>query len=188
MALTKNTEHVQQALANFVEQFKGKINLNKLMEIYIEQVQEVENMFDELLKLVYDIDAAFGAQLDILGDIVGEERFGRDDLQYRTAIKARIILNGSEGTPETIIALVLALQPGLTVEILEFFPAEFLVNIPTAIDPTVVDINQIASIIKAGKPAAVAAQVEFGVAGSKQFDTAGAGFDLGKFAVVLEAC
>ena len=64
-----------------------------------------------------------GDQLDIWGEIVGEERGGRGDADYRTAIDFRIVLNTSGGEPETLIsALRFFTQPTVSTYI-EAYPA-----------------------------------------------------------------
>lgn len=56
----------------------------------------------QVLKLDRWIDTAFGKQLDGCGQIVGEERQGRDDEAYREAIRYRIFVNTSQATPKDI--------------------------------------------------------------------------------------
>lgn len=186
MALIRNDSHVEQALANRIEQFKTKIRFANLLSSYVFEVQDIE---DALFQILDDtnLDTAEGQQLDNIGEIVGEERQGRNDLQYATAIRARILLNTSEATIEDVILLIGALQPGLTTFVYEYFPAAFIAMIATPIDPNVVDIDQIATIVASGRLVGVRGLVSFGVVGSKQFDTSGSGFDEGKFGVVLEA-
>ena len=188
MSISINEDHVEEGIGNLIEQFKEKPNLRSYLTALLIQVQEIEDALNEVLTETDDVDIIIGQQLNNIGLVVGEGRFGRNDLQYRTAIKARILLNQSTGTIEVIIALILALQPSLSIDILEFFPASFLATIVTAIDPLIVDINQISNIVKQGKPAGVRALVQFGVTGGKQFDVSGVGFDEGLFGVVLEAC
>lgn len=183
--ITKNNDHVEQALAKRIEQFKRKIRFGNLLTSYVAEVQDLE---DALFQILDDtnLDSAVGQQLDNIGEIVGEPRNGRDDATYLIAIRARILLNTSEGTIEDIILLILALQSGLEVEILEFFPAAFLAQVNTPVDPGLINTDQISNIISEGKPVGVRGLAQFQVTGSKQFDTTGAGFDEGKFAVVLE--
>ena len=51
------------------------------------------------------VGVAVGAQLDVLGRIVGEARLGDPDANYRLRIKAGILLNVSSGTPEELLAI-----------------------------------------------------------------------------------
>lgn len=186
MTLTKNEDHVSQALARRIEQFKDKARLASLLTSYVEGVQGAE---DALFQILDDtnLDTAEGQQLDNIGQLVGEERQGRNDLQYSTAIRARILLNTSEGTIEDIVGLIGALQPGLSTFVYEYYPAAFIAMIVTPIDPNVVDVTQISTIVGSGRPAGVRGFVSYGVVGSKQFDTAEGAFDIGKFGLALEA-
>jgi hypothetical protein len=100
-------------------------DLQKLIAIYIQQIQELETMWFELIN-ERTMDTAVGVQLDGLGDIVGEERFGRNDDDYRVAIKGRIRLNLSNGTAEDIVAVIRSQLGEYTVELSEdSFPAHF---------------------------------------------------------------
>lgn len=96
------TTHVSTGLARFLEQYKEKDLFNRLVEIYLEEVQEVEDAVWRTRVSHYLADAV-GEQLDTLGAIVGELRNGRDDDLYRIWIAVRIRLNRSRGTPEDII-------------------------------------------------------------------------------------
>lgn len=49
---------------------------------------------------------AYGAQLDGLGEILGLDRFTDDDDDYRAALKLQVVINSSNGNPETIIYVV----------------------------------------------------------------------------------
>lgn len=99
-------------------------NLQKWIVTYTNQIQDLEQAFFQLIN-ERTVDAAVGAQLDGVGSIVGEQRFGRNDPDYRVAIKGRIRLNKSNGTIEDIIA-VLRSQIAKTVRITEdSFPAHF---------------------------------------------------------------
>ena len=181
MTLAKNSNHVEEALANRIEQFKDKVRFGDLLTSYVEEVQSIEDALLEIQNETELPDAA-GQQLDNIGEIVGEERFGRSDLQYRTALSARIQLNLSEGTREDIINLMLAVSGGVPVQITEFFPAAFIAALLDPIDPNVVDIDRIASFVRSGKPAGVNFVVTFGVVGSFQYDgPAGTGYDEGKY-------
>lgn len=96
-------DHVAIAKALLIEQFQPRPNINKLVEIMAGRVQGVENVASDLLTR-RAIDTAEGAQLDIVGEIVGQPREGREDEEYRDAIRFRVQLNISNGEPETLIA------------------------------------------------------------------------------------
>ena len=89
MTLTQKSTHVQEGLANLVQQFKDKPDLAALLTSYLEQIQDLETAYFGLLT-ERTLNAAVGVQLDGIGAIVGEDRRGRDDADYRLAIRARI--------------------------------------------------------------------------------------------------
>jgi hypothetical protein len=62
-------------------------------------------------------------QLDGLGAIVGIDRMGLDDDTYRVRIKARVLINISEGEPEIVMSIYRMLTGGTTSQIFESFPA-----------------------------------------------------------------
>jgi len=100
----KITTHVTDAQKRLVHQFKDKPKIDGKIKSYVDQIQDLEEVFYDMLTL-RNIDTAQGAQLDGMGSIVGEPRAGRGDFDYRIAIKVKIAINTSEGTPEEVIAL-----------------------------------------------------------------------------------
>lgn len=161
MSIKQKVNHVEEAQANLVAQFREKPNLEALVASYVEQIQQLENVFFELLnrrslpKIKIgdrEVESSFGAQLDGLGSIVGEARQSRTDDAYRLAIGARIVLNLANGTPEDIIRLIRALVGDKQVEIIESFPAHFeaIVN-----DPIDVDGFRVSTFVQSAKPAGV---------------------------------
>lgn len=182
MTYSKKTTHVEEGLDNLIEQFKDKPKIRALATAYLDQIQDLENAFSDLLTET-TIDDSVGIHLDNIGSIVGEPRAGRDDVQYRTAIKARIQLNTSGGTLEDVVALAIAVANApVTIGIIELFPAGFLASIKEPLDPAVTDVDRVASFIAAGRPAGVRGLLTSGVLGSFQYDgPAGSGFDLGKY-------
>ena len=182
MPYSKKITHVAEGLANVISQFQGSPKMLSVLEVFLVQIQELEDAFAEILSET-TLDDSVGLQLDNLGAIVGEPRSGRSDLQYRTAIRARIGLNTSEGTIEDVIALALSVAgAALGVTVTELFPAGFLATIDDPIDPAITDVDRIASFIASGRPAGVRGLLIFGVLGSFQYDgAAGTGFDEGKY-------
>lgn len=144
--------HIELGLSRLAAQFKTAKNLNDFLTIFLNQNQELENTFFDLLNK-RDLDSAVGAQLDVIGRIVGQPRtiingnvlgfFTFDDLNspspdpdlgfgdffnplvggvwlsygqnpngniilddelYLFFIKAKILKNFTQGTPEEVIA------------------------------------------------------------------------------------
>jgi len=72
------------------------IRLNRVLSIFSEQIQEIEDALDDLENSVY-LGSAVGTQLDGIGEIVNEPRLGRTDVDYTAAIRIRILINESSG-------------------------------------------------------------------------------------------
>jgi hypothetical protein len=123
------TEHAGAAFARLATQFRDKPNLAAVLLAVLPQVQALE---DALFQLYSErgIDTAIGAQLDVLGRIVGEARQGKDDETFRTFIRARVLVNRSSGTIPEILAILAALLAGQPndVGLVEYFPAAFVVD------------------------------------------------------------
>lgn len=82
-----------------------KENFEKFVSIYSDELQLLEETL-LILAQQKDIDVASGVWLDYIGKIVGELRNGKSDEDYRKALKLRIGINNSDGTPNIITDLV----------------------------------------------------------------------------------
>jgi hypothetical protein len=133
MTLTEKTTHVDEALDRLITQYRNSDKLKSIISIYSEQVQEIEAMLFDLLTERW-LSTAVGEQLDGLGAIVGEDRQGRSDADYRIAIQARILINKSEGTPEQLIEIASLLASGSSITLREYFPASFTIEIDDVLD------------------------------------------------------
>lgn len=76
-------------------------NLGKLIEIFTEELREINNKKD-YLKAMQDIDKAENSYLDLLGDSIGQKRGSYQDYKYRLLIKSRIKQNLSGGDIPTV--------------------------------------------------------------------------------------
>ena len=85
---------------------------------YIELEQLYFNLRDRRL-----LDTAEGVQLDILGEILNLDRFGRDDASYRTLLKLKVDINTSFATPEILIKSVKLLYGATVVNYIPDYPA-----------------------------------------------------------------
>lgn len=112
-----------RAKDRLIHQFKTKPNLEKYLCVFADEFTELQSTLISL-KNLRKLSAASNAQLDGLGDIVGVERLGRTDTQYRAAIYVQIILNRSNGEPETLLAAVKSLTDSTEAHLTEIFPAE----------------------------------------------------------------
>lgn len=130
VAATDNGEirlHTQQALSRLIERRRAENNPNLAVLVMSvnEEVQDFENaIWDVIVGRLPDY--AEGAQLDMLGRIVGQKRDGLGDAAYRAHIKARVRINQSFGTPADVIA-VLKLVDSVTFHLTEYATASFAV-------------------------------------------------------------
>ncbi len=101
----KVIDHVQQGEDRSTSYFKTKKNYLALLKVFLEQLQEIEVAFHDLSK-AKDLSQVTGIWLDYIGRIIGEERKGRGDEDYRAGLNLRIAVNTSDGTPPVIYEIV----------------------------------------------------------------------------------
>ncbi len=131
--------HVEDAETLLLEQFKNSTKLKNLLGSFTAQIQTIEDMLIDLWQARW-LDNAEGQQLDGLGSIVGVDRNGDTDTQYRIRIRARIYSNVSNGTPDDIIRVAKLLLPNVTVNYTEEYPAGFVLDlVGDNIEPEAVD-------------------------------------------------
>ena len=179
MTLTQKTTHVEDAQGNLISAYRHRPNTQAMVKSYAQQVKEIEDVAFQILDGTLGLGNT-GANLDVLGNLVGKARDGRTDTIYSVVIAAQILLNIGSGTIEQIIAMVDAIiGGGSTIEIFESYPANFEADALTILPPGV-GIEAAAIIVEA-KPAGVGGQFEyFETTPPFQLDTAGSGLDDGK--------
>lgn len=79
-------------------------NNEKLLACLVSPFQSLENALQQLLT-ERSVDTAVGAQLDVIGKIVGQARNGMTDDDFRRHVRARISVNKSTGVTEDIITV-----------------------------------------------------------------------------------
>ncbi len=91
-------------------------NIRKLLRIYCAPMQALEDCLQQMLT-ERSVGTAVGAQLDLVGKIVGQDRIGLDDDAYRRYIRARISANKSDGLIEDLILVAKLLIDDLVASI-----------------------------------------------------------------------
>ena len=125
---TPINNHVEQAIARLVTQYKNAPNLQGLITAIVEQIQIIENSLTDMNTLRYLPDAQ-GQQLDNIGQIVGIARpAGMSDALYLNLILGQIKINTSQGQPEQVIQLFLLLTGAPFVILYEGANAEILLE------------------------------------------------------------
>ena len=122
MASITTKDLVQQGKDRLVTQWADKPVVQGLLKSYLENIQIVEDIYEQLLD-ERSVFTAIGAQLDVIGTIVGEVREGKSDPEYRQAILNRIAINSANGTPENIIQILLTITSSSVAHVFEHFPA-----------------------------------------------------------------
>jgi hypothetical protein len=123
--LEQVTDHEEQAYGLFLDQYAEKPRLAALLASYTQEIQELEDAI-WAVRLGRFLDNAEGAQLDVIGKLVGERRDGRADNVYRILITAKIRVNWSRGRPNDVIAVVRIVQGAEnTHRYVSVFPASF---------------------------------------------------------------
>lgn len=184
MAIVWKTGHLQEAL-DLLANAKGLPNVEAILQSIITQVQELEDAAKGLYEL-RGLYTATGAQLDVLGSIVGQDRLSFDDETYRALIGARIWINVGNGTINDVIGAIRTVFGGsVEVELTEDYPANFVavVNdpVPATPDPAVVG-----AIALRAKAAGVGAILEYHSEGAFTYDI-GPGYDVGLYGGTVTA-
>lgn len=91
-----------------IQQYKDKPNCFAMLQTISKQAEDLETALFELRDEFW-ISTAMGDQLDVLGAIQGEIRYGKNDTDYRTAIQVRILINSGSGEFETLITALTGL-------------------------------------------------------------------------------
>jgi hypothetical protein len=98
-------DHVAEGLALLIDQYKGRPRLEGMLRSYLEEIQEFEVAAHQVLN-GYIVDNAVGAQLDVIGRVVGQKRKGQSDETFRVYLRARIAANRSRGTTNDLLRVL----------------------------------------------------------------------------------
>lgn len=93
-----------------IEDAAGPYKLGQLVEVTVAPYQDVEDELCRLLNL-RSLATAFGAQLDVIGRIVGITRSDwgvTGDEDFRRLVSAKILVNTSNGSADTLRAVIKA--------------------------------------------------------------------------------
>lgn len=121
MAAPVKQELVESGLNLLLYQFRNKENIEGLLQTYLTDLNQLDT---DAFTLVdnFNIDDATGIYLDYIGRIVDLDRKGQDDETYRKNLKIKILINNSDGTPNTILKILSELTETANVRVWEHFP------------------------------------------------------------------
>ncbi len=100
------TDHADRAVNRLAQQYRLP-KLEAFLRALIHPLQAIEDVAWQLYTERF-IDTAIGAQLDLIGRIVGQPRLGYLDDDYRRLCRARIIVNRSNGNIPDLLTVVTA--------------------------------------------------------------------------------
>ncbi len=99
-----------EAIRLLLAQYQETPRIQALIRSVTDRAQELETAIVSASENILSLDSAEGVQLDLLGEILGEARDGRDDDPYRRALRVRVLVNRSDGTIEQLIAIILLFE------------------------------------------------------------------------------
>jgi hypothetical protein len=151
--LTYQGDHRTDGLARLLGQFQGMPRIEAVLGAFLDQIQKVEDVLWALFTEDW-IETATGDRLDVLGAIVGEERGGATDDEYRSFIRARVRVNRSTGLLSELVEIVRLIQfDDLTVRAREYYPAALQIE-PK--EEVTVNAHRVAAMLQDAAPAGVA--------------------------------
>jgi hypothetical protein len=116
-------DHVERGLANVLSQFRLATKLRAIIAAILEEVQIAEDTLADLA-VGLTVDGAQGAQLDLMGALLGERRDALSDLWYRRFLYARAAIRVCQGTPDEVSQIAATLT-GAPVAYSPAYPAGF---------------------------------------------------------------
>jgi hypothetical protein len=153
-------DHADQALGRLILYFQKKARMEAYLRACLAPVQTLENLLWSVLELQdADLDNLEGVHLDREGAIIGEARGDRTDAEYRPALRARILINRSDGKLGQLYEILELLIPGNAAKISTMHPAHILVTLDTEGATTQ---EEVARLLRQAKPAGVRLDVGFG--------------------------
>lgn len=154
------TDITGKALRRLLDQFSESPKLVAWFSAYLDRLQDLEDAAHPLFA-ERGIDNATGHRLDGIGQIFKVARGGRTDADYRKALKIEQLVLQSNGTGNTLLAIVEAiLETGGTYEFLEYFPKTVYVRpVDFVLDQ---DPQFVATALERSAPAATTLHFVFG--------------------------
>jgi len=148
---TPITTHVADAKARLVEQYKRKPNIDGILQSFVQQYQDMEDVINDMFFSRF-VNNAVGRQLDLFGTIVDLDRQGFDDTFYRILLNAKIGQNISSGDPERVISTLVLLTGASQVMYQNLNNATVGLAINTTIPANLVDLifATMQSVVMAG--------------------------------------
>ncbi len=167
--LVQQTEHSAAALQRLIRYFSvGKPRIANFLSAFVDEVQSIEDLAWIWYATSRDLDTVEGVLLERLGAIVDEARNGRLDVDYRAAIRVKILVLSSDGKTEQLIAILEAMISGVTVAVTELWPAKLSIAVSTTGSLSLSYVKALLTLAKGG-----GVGLELGLAGGVLGDVDG---------------
>jgi len=127
MSYTHIDNYEERALDRNIEFFKGLVNWEKLLTIYAQDSQEVEDVLKDFHDKL-NVQFGEGETLDVYGKIFQVARGNLTDDEYRNLILTAYIEFQKSGEIETLISAYMSLTLATKITLIEYFPATFIAN------------------------------------------------------------
>jgi hypothetical protein len=181
-----NENHIEEAINHLIELFRDGPRNQAILQVMLGQFQEIENVIWDMLT-AFDLDSAEGAQLDVLGVVLNEQRGGRDDEDYRAALRVVILVYKSNGKLPEMLEISQQLVPSASIVMAEPATATLYIGFSTL---GTTSLRTVFSMLVRAKAAGVRLLVTYGgtvgaVDGDPEGGTIGAvdgnpeGFEIG---------
>ncbi|MCK5444789.1 MAG: hypothetical protein KAI73_04150 [Rhodospirillaceae bacterium] len=179
MSIDKVPDHTAAGIANLLSQYKDSPTVLNFLTVLLSQLQPVE---DDLVDLIFErmLATAVGVQLDQYGKVVGANRRGLVDDDFRKYIRVRIQANLSTGIVDTILDVVSVLVGNLVVRYDRIGTAAYQLQWETDSPVSGALLELVNEILLDISPAGVGYFATQGSLNPLRFDTAGQGLDDGE--------
>ncbi|MCL2084992.1 MAG: DUF2612 domain-containing protein [Oscillospiraceae bacterium] len=122
-------QYEDKYLNRITSQHKVRPKYMEWLAALLDKIQDLKDLTEQL-DAAFDLDKAAGAQLDMIGQLVGVSRLLNfepiyapsallSDHDYRTILRARISLNQWDGTTEGIYRLWSGISPGAAIVVVD---------------------------------------------------------------------
>lgn len=183
MSWSTEADHEALMIANLLSQFQESPRFQAFIKALAAGVQQLEDEIDDLITL-RAFDVATDAALDQWATIVGEQRTGLTDTEFRRFIAAKILINNSGGTPEELIA-ILSTMTGASAAHQNLYPANYQMSVSSGTGYSAAVLRRIGRAMELARPAGIGSQTLLGTEDGFRFDSATLGFDQGELAAVV---
>jgi len=153
---------------------------------FFDAMASTAGMLDGLVSDLLDqrLMSSTGAALDQWGDLAAVDREGLSDGEYRLVILGSIAALRSDSDPYSLAWIAMLLTGASSAQAYEYYPAAITIEVDGVLVGDAFSAR-IRRILETARPGGVRLDLVVGGAPSFTFDTAGQGFDEGRFARLI---